>query len=99
MNSICTWGVYYNKYGNFFNCETSEGYNPSMTASRHLIGSDSLIMSLAHSINLKSHLNEQDKIYQMTCAPSKVSDLPGHLPSLIRVFAVCLKKVEVLGYP
>ena len=29
---------------------------------------------------------------QMTCVPSKDSDQPGHLPSLIRVFAVCMKK-------
>ena len=29
------------------------------------------------------------KINKMTCAPSKDSDQPGHLPSLIRVFAVC----------
>ena len=28
----------------------------------------------------------------MTCAPSEDSDHPGHLPSLIRVFAVRLKK-------
>ena len=32
----------------------------------------------------------------MTCAPSKDSDQPGHLPSLIRVFAVRLKTGWVL---
>ena len=28
----------------------------------------------------------------MTCAPSEDSDQPGHPPSLIRVFSVCMKK-------
>ena len=32
-------------------------------------------------------------------APSKDSDQPGHLPSLIRVFAVRMKKAWVLSYP
>ena len=36
---------------------------------------------------------------QNECAPSKDSDQPGHLPSLIRVFAVRLKKPRVLSYP
>ena len=31
---------------------------------------------------------EHDKINKMTCKPSKDSDQPGHLPSMIRVFAV-----------
>ena len=35
----------------------------------------------------------------MTCAPSEDSDQPGHLPSLIRVFAVHMKKPWVLSYP
>ena len=29
-----------------------------------------------------------DKTNKMVCAPSEDSDKPGHLPSLIRVFAV-----------
>ena len=36
---------------------------------------------------------------KMTCAPSEDSDQPGHLPSLIRVFAVCMKKYWDLCYP
>ena len=36
---------------------------------------------------------------QSECAPSEDSDQPGHLPSLIRVFAVCMKKPWVLSYP
>ena len=36
---------------------------------------------------------------KMTCAPRKDSDQPWHLPSLIRVFAICLKQVWILSYP
>ena len=35
----------------------------------------------------------------MACAPSEDSDQSGHLPSLIRVFAVCIKTAWVLSYP
>ena len=33
------------------------------------------------------------------CAPSEDSDQPGHQPSLIRIFAVRMKKAWVLSYP
>ena len=36
---------------------------------------------------------------QCGCAPSEDSDKPGHPPSLIRVFAVRMKKAWVLNYP
>ena len=36
---------------------------------------------------------------KMACAPSEDSDQPGHPPSLIRVFAVRLKKARILNYP
>ena len=36
---------------------------------------------------------------QSDCAPSKDSDQPGHPPSLIRVFAVRMKKAWVFSYP
>ena len=36
---------------------------------------------------------------QNECVPSEISDQPGHPPSLIRVFAVRLKKAWVLSYP
>ena len=36
---------------------------------------------------------------QTECAPSEDSDQPGHPPSLIRVFAVRMKKAWVLSYP
>ena len=39
------------------------------------------------------------KSNRMACAPSENSDQLGHLPSLIRVFAVCMKKARILSYP
>ena len=36
---------------------------------------------------------------KMACAFSEDLDHPGHPPSLIRVFAVCMKKACVLSYP
>ena len=39
-----------------------------------------------------------DKTNKMACAPSKDSDQPGHPPSLIRLFAVRMKKAWVLSY-
>ena len=36
---------------------------------------------------------------QNDCAPSEDSDQPGHPPSVIRVFAVRMKKTWVLSYP
>ena len=36
---------------------------------------------------------------KIACVPSEGSDQPGHLPGLIRVFAVCMKKVWVMSYP
>ena len=39
------------------------------------------------------------KTNNMICAPSEDSDQPGHPPSLIRVFAVRMKKPWVLSYP
>ena len=39
-----------------------------------------------------------DKTNKMTCTPSEDSDQPGHPPSLIRVFAVRMKKAWVLSY-
>ena len=40
-----------------------------------------------------------DKTHKMTFEPSEDSDQPVHLPSLIRVFAVRMKKLWVLSYP
>ena len=40
-----------------------------------------------------------DKTNKMTYAPSEDSYQSGHPPSLIRVFAVCMRKPWVLSYP
>ena len=50
---------------------------------------------------LKESLFEphRHKTNKMACAPSEDSDQPGHPPSLIRVFAVRLKKARILSYP
>ena len=40
-----------------------------------------------------------DKTNKMTFAPREDSDQPGHPPSLIRVFAVCMKETWALSYP
>ena len=42
--------------------------------------------------------SQHDKTRQSDCAPSENSDQPGHPPSLIRVFAVRMKKAWVLSY-
>ena len=46
-----------------------------------------------------THEPQLDKTNKMICAPSEDSDQPGHPPSLIRVFAVRMKKGWVLCYP
>ena len=40
-----------------------------------------------------------DKTNTMICAPIEDSDQPGHPSSLVRVFAVRLKKAWILSYP
>ena len=40
-----------------------------------------------------------DKTNKMACVPSEDSDQPRHLPSLIRVFTVPMKRACVLSYP
>ena len=53
------------------------------------------IVFTMHSLNEPPH----DKTNKMAYTPSKVSDQPGHPPSLIRVFSVHIKKAWVLSYP
>ena len=42
---------------------------------------------------------QHNKTTKKGCASSEDSDQPGHPPSLIRVFAVCMKEPWVLHYP
>ena len=57
----------------------------------HLESNNSPNVSLRSSIShlVQTYEPEHYKSNKMTCAPSEDSDQPGHLPSLIRVFAVC----------
>ena len=41
---------------------------------------------------------DHDKTNKVACVPSEDSDQPGHLPSLIKVFGVRLKKHRALSY-
>ena len=50
----------------------------------------------SRSESLKSH---HDKTSKIACAPFKDSDQPWHPPSVIRVFAVSMKKAWVLSHP
>ena len=56
-----------------------------------------------HNLHYKPHNQfsylPSDKTNKMACAPSEDSDQPGHPPSLIRVFAVCMKKAWILSNP
>ena len=45
------------------------------------------------------YVPRHDKTNKMAVCPAKDSDQSGHLPSLIRVFAVHMKKPSVLSYP
>ena len=40
----------------------------------------------------KKYQLQHDKTNKMTCVPNEDSGQPGHLPSLIWVFVVCMKK-------
>ena len=54
----------------------------------------SKMMRNNHGIWITTWQNQQN-----VCAPSEDSNQPGHPPSLIRVFAVRMKKAWVLSYP
>ena len=56
-----------------------------------------LLVTVTENISIKEP--PRDKTNKMACAPSEESDQPGHPPSLIRVFAVRIKKAWVLIYP
>ena len=52
-------------------------------------------MRMVFSYNVSRDMTNQHN----ECAPSEDSDQPGHPPSVIRVFAVRMKKAWVLSYP
>ena len=59
------------------------------------VSENSLIFSCSSNVRWATTWQNQ----QNECAPSEDSDQPGHPPSLIRVFAVRMKKAWVLSYP
>ena len=59
------------------------------------IGKESYIYAIVDNTSWAATWQNQ----QSDCAPSEDSDQPGHQPSLIRVFAVRMKKAWVLIYP
>ena len=50
-------------------------------------------------VSLTSRHINLSRFEQNDSAPSEDSDQPGHTPSLIRIFAVHMKKALVLSYP
>ena len=56
-------------------------------------------VSIWYELHAYSYEPPRDKTHKMACAPSEDSDQPGHPPSLIRVFAVHMKKAWILSYP
>ena len=56
----------------------------AITAPYNFLPNGSIFFCLLRRKNEPQH----DKTNKITCAPSENSDKPGHLPSLIRVFAV-----------
>ena len=57
-----------------------------------------VIQKWPKSVSIISYIIELPhyKTNKIACAPSEDSDQPGHPPSLIRVFAVCMKKYGIL---
>ena len=82
----------------------SRGGSYSTNKSKHMTYAHifySLKLRLIQKLKLFSEENYEpphDKINKMACANSEDSDQPGHLPSLIWVFAIRMKKALVLSY-
>ena len=75
-------------------CNNKRARQPALLAPHKVITMKKLTHRHENKIWAASWQNQQND-----CAPSKDSDQPGHPPSLIRVFAVHMKKAWVLGYP
>ena len=91
------------------NKQTDRQYFPwTRHMTQHTLGIDQYpqIVRLPSEWFFRQHKTKRKKIWAATrqnqqcgCAPSEDSDQPGHPPSLIRVFAVRMKKAWVLSYP
>ena len=67
--------------------------DPDQTVPEADLGLHCLLRSACPKIELP-----HDKTNKMACGASEDSDQPGHLLSLIRVFAVRMKKAWILSY-
>ena len=74
-------------------------YNPWLCPCSSVYNSWGLDHRCYPETRITIHEPPHDKTNKMACAPSEDSDQPGHPPSLIRVFAVRMKKPWVLSYP
>ena len=83
---------------NYENLKMKTWTNPVTLEPRH---EKTCLMQCMNNTAWESVQSEppHDKTNKMACAPGKDSDQTGHLPSLIRVFAVRMKKAWVLSYP
>ena len=92
------------------NTQVSIKFLPN-TGENYFLWSDNWLMYLQHSLaggNRKINFFWQTsetkwaatwQNQQSECAPSEDSDQPGHPPSLIRVFSICMNKHWFLSYP
>ena len=89
LNAEIKWNFKFNFPGDF---DQSETFNLIQSKAKH-----SFLCVVCIIINLIWAATWQNQ--QNECAPSEDWDQPGHPPSLIRVFAVRMKKAWVLSYP
>ena len=83
------------EFGDSSVLRSSAPFQPSVSPDGHVPCRTCSELQVSQSTNEPPH----DKTNKMTCPPSKDSDQNGHPPSLIRVFAVCMKKPWILSYP
>ena len=103
MTYICL-GRKVSKVEKFRFLQTCHSYNESaivvsfqflvLVVSRTLV-----VLVYYYTVSIKTFEPPNDKTNTMACASSEDSDQPGDPPSLIRVFAVRMKKAWVISYP
>ena len=86
----------------FFSCEKrgkshkgSNGNAMNFTTCQSVV----IYAFLKKHSKLRTYGPKREKTYLITCAPNEDSNQPAHPRSLIRVFAVRMTKLCILGYP
>ena len=74
-------------------------YNNSLKTSTELMIMTSFDTIQKYNQTALTYEPPHAKTNKMTCAPSEDANQPGHSPSLIKVFAVRMKKRWTLNYP